>query len=178
MAPWAAPTAAAAILLIGTGVMKGVRPDASAGALPGSVSPRWSRPIARGLGAVEIAIGLAVLIVGNRLAVAAMAALFAAFAGFTYFAIRSGASSCGCTGAVDSPPTGAHAAMNVAFASLAAVAAATSETTSGEVLVRAATDPVGVVVIAMVVVVAWLAWMVLDLGALRSFGGRQEGRMT
>jgi hypothetical protein len=175
MAPWAAPAAAAAILLIATGVTKTVRPEASAGALPLSASPRASRLVARVLGAAEVVIGAGVLFTGSRIVVAAMALLFAAFAGFAWFALRSGASSCGCTGAIDSPPTVAHVVMNIAFALLAGAAAATTQSASGDVLVRAATDPVGVAVVAMTGTVAWLAWLVLDLGALRSSRIRKVG---
>jgi hypothetical protein len=173
MDPWAAPAAAASFLLIATGVTKTVRPAASAVVLP--VPPRTSRPLARALGVVEIAVGVGVLVLGGRAALLALAGLFTGFAAFAFVALRSGASSCGCTGASDSAPTAAHVVMNLGFAVLAGVAAGLSDVAPGDALVRSVADPIGAVVGLLTLLAAWLAWMVLGLGVLRSLvsgGGR------
>jgi hypothetical protein len=172
MDPWAAPAAAASLLLIATGVTKTVRPDASAVVLP--VPPRTSRPLARALGVLEIAVGVGVLALGGRAALLTLAGLFTGFAVFAFVALRSGASSCGCTGTSGSPPTVAHVGMNLVFAVLAGLAAALSDAVPGGALARSVTDPIGAVVVLMTVLAAWLAWMVLGLGVLRSLASGWE----
>lgn len=178
MAPWAAPAVAAALLLVATGATKVVRPLPSAAALPLPVSLRASTVFARLLGLAELTVGLAVLLVGGRLVDALMAATFVAFAGFAYFALRSDAPSCGCTGADDTPPSPGHIVMNLAFAGLAGLSAGSAEPSAGSALLHGATDPVGVVVVAITATVVWLAWMVLELGALRPLHSGQKGRTT
>ncbi|MEA2580017.1 MAG: hypothetical protein QOE83_909 [Actinomycetota bacterium] len=112
-----ATSSVAAGLLIAAGVTKLVRPVATARALYAAGLP-GSTLIPRAVGAVEIAVGAWVVTAPGILAGAAMAVLYAAFAGFVAFLLiaRPEASSCGCAGAKDVPPSVVHLVLNAAAA--------------------------------------------------------------
>ena len=81
--------------------------------------------LARVLGAVELAVGVAAFGVGGRLLATAVAVLFVVF---TLAVLRLRASgeavSCGCFGRSSAPPTLVHVAVDAAAAAVALVAAA------------------------------------------------------
>jgi hypothetical protein len=114
----------AAALLLAAGVVKVARPLPTARAmyaagLPGSIS------VARAVGAAEVAVAGWFLLdpsLGSGLALGAVYLAFAGFVGFLVVA-RPGASSCGCAGATEVPPSPIHAVLNLAAAA-AGVAAA------------------------------------------------------
>jgi hypothetical protein len=104
-------------LLVGAGFAKVRDPAPTRGALVAAGLPA-AQPIVVGLGMVEIAAGLAGLVVGGVGAGLAVAALYAGFAGFVGWALAKGlpVQSCGCFGRSDTPPSGLHVAANTAAA--------------------------------------------------------------
>jgi len=108
-------TWALAVLVGAAGIGKLVDPRHTAGALEAIGLPKqlW---VVRSLGAVEVAIGGAVIGWGGVIATALLAALYGAFAVFVVVAIQSDSplSSCGCFGRPDTPPGSAHLIVNVA----------------------------------------------------------------
>lgn len=119
-----AATAAAwvyAVLLVVAGVAKMATPAATGAALQGARLPSDHR-LVRLLGAGEIVLGAAVLVLGGSVPAALLALAYAAFAVFAWRQSRSGA-GCGCFGETDAPATRLHVAINVAGAAVATVAA-------------------------------------------------------
>ena len=113
----------AAALLVASGLAKAARPLPTsramyAAGLPGDA---W---IARGIGAIEIVVGAWFLASPSTAAGVALAVLYASFAGVVGFLLvaRPEATSCGCAGTTDVPPSRIHLTLNV-VAVAAAVAA-------------------------------------------------------
>jgi Methylamine utilisation protein MauE len=111
-----AATVAAALLVV-AGLVKLVRPLPTARALyaaglPGS---RWA---ARGVGSAELIVGVWFLAAPSAAAAIALGAVYLSFAGFVAYlmAAHPEASSCGCAGAKDVPPSRLHAGLNLAAA--------------------------------------------------------------
>jgi hypothetical protein len=130
----AAPYLAATVLLAAAGVAKTVRPGDTANALRAAgLSSFPVRTLVR-VGAVgEVALATAAILVPGRLTGALVAAVYAGFAGFIVVALRRGwaLSSCGCFGRPDTPPTPAHAVLNIGAAVAAAWWAATWQSADG-----------------------------------------------
>ena len=124
----AAPYLAATVLLAAAGVAKTLRPGDTANALRAAgLSSPPVRTFVR-VGAVgEVALAAAAVVVPGRVTGALIAAVYVGFAGFIVVALRRGwaLSSCGCFGRPDTPPTPAHAVLNVGAAASAAWWAAT-----------------------------------------------------
>lgn len=113
-------------LLVVTGAFKVVSP----GGVTGAVStlgihrlPRWT---GRALGVGEMALGIAAVVVASRLMAMAIAATYLGLTVVVVALRRRGAESCGCFGAVTSPPSGVHLAFD-----LVAVAVAAGHTVAG-----------------------------------------------
>ncbi len=126
MIAWSILVAAtvAALLLAAGGVVKLMRPLPTARAmyaagLPGS---SWA---ARGVGLVEVSVGLWFLIAPSSAAAIALGVTYLAFASFVGYLVTAHpeAASCGCAGTKEVPPSLLHAALNLtaAAAALAAV---------------------------------------------------------
>jgi len=103
----------AAGLLVAAGVAKQVRPRATAQALldaglPGSVT------IARGVGAIEIVVGVWALAAPADGGALALGALYLGFAGFLGYVLRAhpDAGSCGCAGPTPVPPSRLHLSLD------------------------------------------------------------------
>lgn len=100
------------VLLIVTGAAKIVRPHDVTSALVDLGLPRVP---AAGLviGLVEVAVGVAALAYSEALVVQGL--LYSVFAGWVILALRADVpiASCGCLGRDDTPPTVAHAVLNV-----------------------------------------------------------------
>src|SRR5262249_30242976 len=117
----AGPFAIAAVILAAGGAAKAVRPRDTARALAavGIRFPRAlpARVVVRVGGALEAAVGLAALLVGGPVLCTLVALSYLMFAVFVGVALRMGApiSSCGCFGKVDTPPSGVHVVLDVAF---------------------------------------------------------------
>jgi hypothetical protein len=112
---------AAAVLLL-AGMAKVHRPAPTARALADAGWPA-SDAIVRGLGGVEILVGLAALAVGGRIAATALGAAYLGVTAVAWRQRRAGA-DCGCFGASTAPVSALHVAVNllaVAVAGLAVV---------------------------------------------------------
>jgi hypothetical protein len=117
----APPLFVAGGLLAVSGIAKVHRPRAARGALSAAGLPGGTRAV-RGLGAVEVAVGVGcVLSPGPAVASAAMV-LYASFALFLHRLIHSGdrQAPCGCLGGRDVRPGTLHVVLNLAAAVVAA----------------------------------------------------------
>lgn len=167
MPPTASPLTgailAAALLLLATGALKIVRPEPTAAALVQAGGMRGARPLARLVGAIELAIAVLALAIGGRLPAAGLACAYAAFTAFVVMALRrpERIRTCGC-GGTETPPTAGHAALNAAFAAAAAVAAGLGTAPSIPDLL-AALGAEGIVLLGYAGVVALLAWAVITV---------------
>jgi hypothetical protein len=95
-------------LLVSAGVPKLWRPGHVAGALRRVFGPKPARRLrlfGRLLGAWELLLAAAVVLVGGRVVGAALAVTFAGFLGFVVAAVRRG-SSCGCWASMTEGPAG------------------------------------------------------------------------
>jgi hypothetical protein len=130
----AGPYVGAAVLLALGGFFKLRRPAPTARALREAGLSALA-PLARGLGAAEVVVGVGTLVVAGPVAPALVAAFYVAFAGFVGLrlgrhsageGVGEGAGGCGCFGAAEGPPHAVHLVMNLAAAGVAAAVAAGS----------------------------------------------------
>lgn len=122
MVALAGPYFMLATLLVVSGVPKLSNPASTTRALEGIGLPpkAW---VGRLVGVSEIAAGVAVIAFGGRASALAFTALYAGFAGFIAIGIRSSrVSSCGCFGAIDTPPSALHLAVDLAAVGIGTVA--------------------------------------------------------
>lgn len=116
-----AATWVAALLLVIAGAGKLASPAPTVGALRAARVPANAR-VVRLIGAGEVMLGLATVLLGGALACALVAVAYAAFAAVARRQRRAG-SDCGCFGTTGAPVTGAHVAVNAGAAVVAAGAA-------------------------------------------------------
>ncbi|MEM8705707.1 MAG: MauE/DoxX family redox-associated membrane protein [Actinomycetota bacterium] len=120
--------ASAAVLLVIAGAVKVIRPATTAdliedlGAPVGG--PITGARLALGLGVVEIVVGIAALVAEIPAVAVAVGVLYVVFAVTVIRAMSLGATSCGCFGRVEAPPTWFHVVGNVALAVCSFIAAA------------------------------------------------------
>lgn len=109
------PFLAISALLVVAGTTKIYRPKFTVGALRAAHLPAGPA-LVRGLGAVEVVVGIGAVASGGPVSALAVAVFYIGFAGFVVFALRSGTaiSSCGCFGSPDTPPTVGHVLLNSA----------------------------------------------------------------
>ena len=107
-------------LLVLAGAVKAISPDATAQAIIDAGLP-GSRPVARSVGAAEIAAGVWAMFAPTMGGAIVCGALYAAFAGFLFYVLLAhpDAGSCGCAGSTPVPPSRLHAALNVVAAIVA-----------------------------------------------------------
>jgi uncharacterized membrane protein len=113
--PALGPFAIASVLLVVAGALKAVRPHDTAHALRALGLP-GSETVVRAGGVVEVALGVAALVIADAVVVPALVALsYAVFSAFVLFALvrRLPISSCGCFGKVDTPPSTLHVGVAV-----------------------------------------------------------------
>jgi hypothetical protein len=116
-------------LLVAAGVVKQLQPRGTAQALLDAGLP-GSTAIARGVGVIEITVGVWALAAPAAGGAVALGVLYLAFAGFLGYVLRAhpDAGSCGCAGPTPVPPSRLHLWLNV-VAGLAGLAyAATTGT--------------------------------------------------
>ena len=108
------PTLALFGLLALAGGMKVVSPDLTSGALRAAGLPH-GRLLVRGIGLVEVAIGMGGIVLGTSIVAFVAAAFYAGFAWFVIHALRNRLpiSSCGCFGAAETPPSVNHVIVNI-----------------------------------------------------------------
>jgi hypothetical protein len=121
----AGPFVIAALLLAIGGALKAARPGDTANAIRAVGLPGGPWLVRVG-GAVEVAVGVYALVVGDRVSAVLVAVSYLAFSLFVVAALRAGApiATCGCFGKADTPPSGVHVAVNMLLV-VAAVAVAT-----------------------------------------------------
>lgn len=147
------PAIVVALLLVLAGAQKLLDPTMTVGALRALKVPA-SPFVVRAGSAVELALGVAALVVGGAGVWWAVAASYLAFGAFVVAALRKGTmiGSCGCFGREETPPHWSHVALNGA---LAAVAAATAIWSPGAPIDAIADHPgpaVGVLALSAVAV--------------------------
>lgn len=120
-----AAVAAVCAVLVAAGVAKLTQP-AGTGEVLGTLGVPGGATSARGLGAVEVLLGLTALTVGGRWTIALVALAYAAAAGVVLAARRAGLATCGCFGARSPAPSPAHAWLDLLCAGVAAAGAAVS----------------------------------------------------
>ena len=166
-------SAAAALLLVGSGLAK-MRSPAPAARTIGVLLPALGRPqriplaLARLVGGGELAAGVAVLAFGGRVAAAVLAGCYLAFA-FVAVRLLAGGTGvpCGCFGHSDAPVSAAHVVLNVIGTGIAAAAAARPVGALGGLLGHGSL--VAVVGLGQVALLAWLGYLAITaLPALTS----------
>jgi hypothetical protein len=123
------PLAAAAVLLVVSGPPKIARPDATERALRLTGLPS-NRSLVRASGALELAVGIGVIVDGDRpVWPFALGVIYAAFAFFVLLAVwrRAPLSSCGCFGANGVAPTALHAGVDAGASAVGFLAAIESQ---------------------------------------------------
>jgi hypothetical protein len=150
----------AGVLAVG-GVAKLLGPEATVPMLRALGLPS-SPVLARLLGALEVAVGVAAFLVGGRWLAIAVAVLFTIFT-VAVLRLRAGgeAVSCGCFGRSSAPPTLVHVAVD-AVAALVAVAAAVADA-PGFLEVRPDLPAAGVPQLLLTALAVWLGVAVLTV---------------
>jgi len=108
------PTLALLGLLALAGGMKVASPDLTSGALRAAGLPH-ARVFVRGIGLVEVVIGVSGIVLGSSIVAFSAAAFYAGFAWFVFHVLRHRLpiSSCGCFGAAETPPSRNHLIVNI-----------------------------------------------------------------
>jgi hypothetical protein len=150
----------AGVLAVG-GVAKLLGPEATVPMLRALGLPS-SPVLARLLGALEVAVGVAAFLVGGRWLAIAVAVLFTIFT-VAVLRLRAGgeAVSCGCFGRSSAPPTLVHVAVD-AVAAVVAIAAAVADA-PGFLEVRADLPAAGVPQLLLTALAVWLGVAVLTV---------------
>jgi hypothetical protein len=163
MQTWAGVTIAGAALLVISGLPKLWHPQGTVAALHAVGASRIGPVAAQLLTVVEIGIGAVAVVLGARWADLAVAVTYLGFSLFLVAALRASASTCGCTGRVDTPPTRTHLVMTVGFA-LGSAAAAVNGSRTGLLAVAHTSRPaISVILLGYAAVVTWFAWVLLNL---------------
>jgi len=154
------PFAIATVVLVVGGVFK-LRDPAPTHEMLRALSLPPSNLVARVLGASEVVLGGAALLVGGPWLAAGVAVTFTAFAAVSLRLLRSGgATSCGCFGSRSAPPSILHVGANAVVALVALGAAMTS--TTGLWVARGEIDG-GLAMLALVGVGTWLTIAVMTV---------------
>ncbi len=125
----------AAIVLVAGGVGKLLQPDAVRPLVAAVVGEARAVPwFGRAIGVVEVAVAVALLTAPHPAVLGGAAALFGLFAALVQVARRRGVASCGCFGAIETPPNGLHVALNVVVAAALLVAAVRWSAVGGTLL--------------------------------------------
>ena len=121
--------ASAAVLLILAGAVKVSRPTTAADLMQDlgapARGPLSGARLAVGLGAMEVVLGIAALVLELPATAVAVGCLYLAFGLTVLRAMAVGAESCGCFGRIEAPPSWFHVAGNAVLAA-ASFAAATA----------------------------------------------------
>lgn len=158
----AGPLFAAAALLAIAGAGKVARPDATRVALRRGGVPS-STLVARGLGAVEVAIGVAAIALGGPIPAMATAAAYLGFAWFAHRLDRAsqGTADCGCFGSSSAPVGTLHVVVNLAIAAVCAAAAVTDPV--GIAAATTDTPWAGVPFLALTALLTWMLSVTLTV---------------
>ena len=124
--------AAAAVLLLIAGAAKVGRPHPTAELLATLGLPA---PVVgvRALGAFEVSLAVVALAIGGPASAAAIGVIYLMFAVVVVRSLSLGASSCGCFGRSDTPPSWLHVIGDIGFA-IASIVAASADRTPVDVM--------------------------------------------
>ena len=150
------------VLLIATGIAKLRRPQDTARALAATHVP-LPREATYLLASLEIAVGCTALVAPTAATLGAQTVMYALFLGWVIVALRLEVplASCGCLGRDDTQPYWGHVVVNVVALVASAVTARTGS------LLWAAESRLGLATnLFLVAAGAWLAWHVIDTGAV------------
>ena len=142
------------LVLLASGVTKLLDPSAlgaalvELGVLPAGATARGELA-GRLLGAFELLVGGAALVVGGRLTAALVALSYLVFTVIVAASWRRGLRSCGCFGASSSPPGAVHVALNAVSTCVALAAVVVPAPAVADGLDAAAWHPVLVVVLVL-----------------------------
>jgi hypothetical protein len=169
--------AAAALLLLLAGLAKVVRPAPATELLVSLGAPDRDH-VAVSIGLVESAVGFAALAIGGAWAAGATGVLYVGFVVVVLRAMAAGATSCGCFGRVDAPPSWIHVVGNAVLAGVSFAAIA------GDTAVEVMDDQpaAGIGFVLLVGVIAGLALVAFTalpeaLAARRGGGAPQQFRI-
>lgn len=159
---------AVCLVLVASGATKLSEPEPFAVALAALGRPDHgthggqpgARRIAVGVGVVELAIGLAALVLGGAVVAGVAAVAYAGFTAVVLLARRRGMASCGCFGSRSGPPSTTHAALNAGSAAVCAAAAVVGPEPIADGLQGLGVVAAGVVVVG--VLAAAVAIVVVD----------------
>jgi hypothetical protein len=170
--------AAAALLLLGSGVAKLRTPEPSLATVAALLRRRTSNralrfSLVRAVAAGEVIAGAGFLVFGGRVPAAAVALLFAMFAAIAVILlIRSDRVACGCFGRSDAPIGISHLAVNVCCCAVAVACTIRPVGPLGGLL--SASGVVAIVGVVQVVLLAALGYLVMTalpaLAAARRLG--------
>ncbi len=169
------PYLAACVLLIAAGVAKAVRPGDTARAVTASmpVSLAVVAPLVRVAAAAEALVGAAGLVRPSVWSAGLVALSYLGFAAFVTVARARGGplASCGCFGTPDTPATRLHVVVDLV---LSAAAVSVAAAAPARWLPTLLTDQPwhGVPLVAVSVLVAWLAY--LALGRMAGVGAARQ----
>lgn len=150
---------AAGLLLIVTGGVKLRAPAATILALRSLGFGRLARASAILLATVEVLVGSWVVLVGGPVAALVSAGLYFGFCIVVVIGLLTGRlATCGCSANGETPPTKAHAVLNLFLAAAAAGAAVTGEAVG---VIGVAWSLEAVVAGLFVGLLAFLAWLVI-----------------
>lgn len=167
----------ASLLLVGAGIAKAARPADTWRALSRAGLPVGRSPSTVRAGAtLEVAIGVAAILIGGPVPAALVSLSYGAFAVFIATALQQGwaLASCGCFGEPDSPPTVGHVVLDALLAAGAALAAIDGVSPRASIERHPAT---GAVTVVMALVTTGLLYLVLArLPRLKVNPAPSEGR--
>jgi hypothetical protein len=152
---WHVVLAAAGLLLIPSGLAKLRHPTVSHRALRAVGLPSRLAPV-RTFGLLELLTGVSAVVSKAPAAAVAVAVLYAGFAAFVLVVLwkRAPLASCGCFGALDTPPSVLHVAVDAGLAATASLAAAQRTGAPFDPGRDGTGSAIGVLVLAAVVAVA------------------------
>ncbi|MDQ6784846.1 MAG: hypothetical protein M3063_15710 [Actinomycetota bacterium] len=158
---WSGPLAVAAVLAVVAGFAKLLRPGPVAVALRG-IGVGWGTPtMVRAGSLLEALVGAVAVGAGWTPAIVALAVSYLGFAGFVAVArTHPGIASCGCFGETEAPPSWRHVIVDVGLATGCVGAAVAGTPGIGPVL--GAQPAAGIPFSAVVLLAAWLAYVVLS----------------
>lgn len=172
---WTGPLAVAAVLAMVAGAAKVMRPGPVVVALRGIGVGFGSTTVVRAGAVIEAAIGGVALGSGWGPAILGLAATYVAFAAFVVVARSTpGIASCGCFGETDAPPSWRHVVVDVGLAIGCVGAFVAGAPGIGTVL--GAQPLAGIPFTVVVLVAAWLAYVVLSGPQVAALGPARSSR--
>lgn len=170
------PALVVAALLALAGGQKVLDPTMTVGALSALRLPASSALVRMGAG-IELALGVAAIVLGGAVVWTLVASSYLAFAAFVIAALRKGTmiGSCGCFGREDTPPHLSHVLLNLGMAALAvAIAVADPEPVLDSLTAHPASGVAVVLVSALTLGLVYAAYVDLPSGRWTAASSRRR----